>query len=219
MMIVEKDYSLREKKIAKTKIALMNEFIKRLEDTRFNDISIKDVCDSVEVSEATFYNYFPKKVDLVQYFKELITLKTIWEVEKKGSQMAPVEKIDLFFSIQADNMPSPNAFFELVSIFTGEKMKNNRMQLLASDKYYSFPDYDGIDDMESMLFEEFFSVCIKAAVKSGAFDLKIKTTDIVFGLMSIFVGVPLSIDEKDFVNLKAHYKQQLSIFWKGLGIK
>ncbi|MBU0469289.1 MAG: TetR/AcrR family transcriptional regulator [Candidatus Omnitrophica bacterium] len=218
-MTLEKDYSLREKKISKTKIALMNEFVKRLEVTRFNDISIKDVCDSVEVSEATFYNYFPKKSDLVQYFKELLTLKTIWEVEQKGSKMTPIEKIDLFFSVQADNMPNTNAFYELVSIFTGEKMRNIRLQLSASDKYYAFPDCEGIEEMPSMLFEEFLAAAMKQAIKDGIIVTKTKPADIVIGLMTIFVGIPLAIEEKDFVNLKNHYKKQLSVFWKGLGAK
>ncbi|MBU4333685.1 MAG: TetR/AcrR family transcriptional regulator [Candidatus Omnitrophica bacterium] len=218
-MTLEKDYSLREKKISKTKIALMNEFVKRLEVTRFNDISIKDVCDSVEVSEATFYNYFPKKSDLVQYFKELLTLKTIWEVEQKGSKMTPIEKIDLFFSVQADNMPNTNAFYELVSIFTGEKMRNIRLQLSASDKYYAFPDCEGIEEMPSMLFEEFLAAAMKQAIKDGSIVTKTKPADIVIGLMTIFVGIPLAIEEKDFVNLKNHYKKQLSVFWKGLGAK
>ena len=218
-MTLEKEFSLREKKISKTKISLMNEFIRRLETTKFNDISIKDVCDNVEVSEATFYNYFPKKTDLVQYFKELLTLKTIWEVEKKGSKMSPIEKIDLFFSVQADNMPNTNAFYELVSIFTGEKMRNIRLQLSASDKYYAFPDCENIEEMPSMLIEEFLAMTMKQMVKDGSFDIKTKPADIVIGLMAIFVGIPLAIEEKDFVNLKSHYKKQLSVFWKGLGVK
>ncbi|NLE65671.1 MAG: TetR/AcrR family transcriptional regulator, partial [Elusimicrobia bacterium] len=69
MTLPEQGCSLREKKFVKTKVSLMQEFMKRLKSTRFSEISIKEVCETVEVSESTFYNYFPQKVDVVCYFK------------------------------------------------------------------------------------------------------------------------------------------------------
>jgi len=57
----EKEYPLREKKHARTKITIMAAFIKCLEKTRFEDISIRQICKSVEVSEGTFFNYFPRR--------------------------------------------------------------------------------------------------------------------------------------------------------------
>ena len=73
-----KEYSLREKKHARTKIAIMNAFIKRLEKTRFDDISIREICKSVEVSEGTFFNYFSEKIDIINYYSHLLFLKIFW---------------------------------------------------------------------------------------------------------------------------------------------
>jgi len=89
MIPAEQDYSLREKKFVKTKVSLMQAFMSRLKTTRFANISIKEVCESVEVSEGTFYNYFPQKVDVVYYYKSLVSVKIAWEINRKKSELSP----------------------------------------------------------------------------------------------------------------------------------
>ena len=81
-----KEYSLRERKHARTKIAIMNAFIERLEKTRFDDISIRQICKSVEVSEGTFFNYFPEKIDIINYYMNLMFLKVVARARKDVPQ-------------------------------------------------------------------------------------------------------------------------------------
>lgn len=57
--------SLREKKYAKTKLALLDAATERIGEKTFDAISVKELCEQAEVSEATFFNYFPKKQDLL----------------------------------------------------------------------------------------------------------------------------------------------------------
>ena len=66
----ETRYSLRERKYAKTKISLANAFMERLKTKRFSDIAIKEVCENVEVSEGTFYNYFQCILRYREVFRE-----------------------------------------------------------------------------------------------------------------------------------------------------
>ncbi len=61
------EYSLREIKHARTKIALMKAFIEHLRHSSFEDISVKDACKRAEISEGTFFNYFPGKIDYLLY--------------------------------------------------------------------------------------------------------------------------------------------------------
>jgi hypothetical protein len=215
-MMEQKNFSLREKKFAKTKIALMDEFITRLQDQRFNDISIKDVCDRVEVSEATFYNYFPQKVDLIIYFKQLFAIKSIWLVQKKGQQLSSVGQIHLFFSIMADEMPSPNMFYEFIAIFVGERFRMEAQEISPVERFYAFPKCPGIEDIPAMTFEHYLLQIVVQALKDKSIKTKLPAVDILTGLMSILVGVPMTIDAGDFTHLGKHYKKQLSIYFKGI---
>jgi len=92
--MVKKEYSLRERKHAKTKIAIMDAFIKRLEKTRFDDISVRQICKDVDVSEGTFFNYFPEKIDIINYYMHLEFLQVVWKARKDVPEGAYVALID-----------------------------------------------------------------------------------------------------------------------------
>src|SRR5215210_4290457 len=69
--------SLRERKFAKTKLALLRAAVTRLEQKRLSEITVKELCEHVQVSEATFFNYFPRKDDLLHYFTRIWTLEVL----------------------------------------------------------------------------------------------------------------------------------------------
>ncbi|MCD4781763.1 MAG: TetR/AcrR family transcriptional regulator [Candidatus Omnitrophica bacterium] len=213
------NFLLREKKYAKTKIAVMNEFITRLQTQRFHDISIKDVCDQVEVSEATFYNYFPQKVDLIIYFKQLFAIKTIWLVQKKGHQLGAVDQIHLLFSIIAEEMPGSNMFYEFISICVGEHFRHEALEISIAERYYAFSECPGIEDIPAMTFEIYLLQIIVQAVKEKSINTKLKAEEILIGLMAILVGIPMTIEEEDFECLGKHYKKQLAVYLKGVNNK
>jgi len=97
-----KDYSLRQIKHAKTRIAIMDAFIKRLEKTRFDDIAIREICKSVEISEGTFFNYFPQKIDIVNYYVSLMFIEVIWKMRKDAPSNEYINTINTFFAIMAE---------------------------------------------------------------------------------------------------------------------
>jgi len=105
------NYSLREKKYAKTKVALANAFIKQLKNTRFSDISIKEICEKVEVSEGTFYNYFPHKIDIACYFNKFTILKLIWEIKNTKEKQNYVDMIEHAFDVLADVIKLKNGSY------------------------------------------------------------------------------------------------------------
>jgi hypothetical protein len=72
------DFPLRQRKYARTKLALMNAALERLKDKSLEEISVRELCEEAEVSEATFFNYFPSKTDLLVYFVQLWTIEAGW---------------------------------------------------------------------------------------------------------------------------------------------
>lgn len=62
---------LRERKLAQTRLALLEE----LEAKPLADVRARDLCERVGISEATFFNHFASKSELLLYFVLL------WSVE------------------------------------------------------------------------------------------------------------------------------------------
>ena len=217
--MTKKKYSLREKKHAKTKIALAKAFLERLKSTRFSDISIKEVCNVVEVSEGTFYNYFSNKIELARYFERLTLLKVAWEVQKKEQQLKPLEMIEYAFDLMAIEISQPFLFYEMVSLFTTERIKLKEGQALTeAEKYFAFPKCNDIEKVEVVTIENLFSELVNKAQKKGTISKEIKASDILINLMAILIGVPLAIEIEDFDKINRLYRSQLALLWKAVKI-
>jgi len=215
----KKDFTLREKKYAKTKIALANEFMARMKTTRLSEISIKEVCQKVEISEGTFYNYFPHKIDLACYFNKFTLLKLVWEIEK-NKELDSLQKIRYVFDVLADDIPAPFAFYEIISLYTSEQIRPDKTEdLTPAEKVYGLPDCPGVEEINILSLEDFLAQLVSFAQKEKLLSADISVDDIVLSLMSTIIGIPLAIDIKDFKKIKKLYRSQLSLLWKGLGIK
>ncbi len=217
MSLSEKDFSLRERKFAKTKIALATAFIERMKTSKFSDISIKEVCASVEVSEGTFFNYFPQKIDVVFYYKQIVGLTISWKIRQEWDRRSPRELIELTFDLIADEISHPYLFYETISLFTAERKKAGRVGLTPAEKFYVNPESEGLDDIPEELLEETFLNLVRSAVSRGDLRPETRPEEVALTLMAILVGVPLVIQIEDFQHMKKYYRSQLSLLWKAIG--
>ena len=136
----EKEYSLREKKHAKTKIAIMNAFIKRLEKTPFQDISIRKICKSVEVSGGTFFNYFSEKIDIINYYAHLIFLKIIWKTQKEIPPEKYLASIEAVFKNAAAELNNINIVYQIISIMIMQWERPKTIPISSIERYLVFPE-------------------------------------------------------------------------------
>lgn len=215
----EQNFPLRERKHAKTKVALTMAFVERLKSARLDDISIKEVCDSVDVSEATFFNYFPAKIDLIYYFRQLMDLKIIWETQRRAKKGSPLHCIDVMFDVLVQQIKHPYLLYELISIFVGHKVKPKLIDISRSERFFAFPNCKGIEEIPIMLLDDFLYENLVDATKQGELPKGVDLNDVFIFLLTIFRGVPLAVTHEDFNTIGSHFKKQLPFLWKGLGRK
>jgi len=215
------EFTLREKKHAKTKLALMQAFIKRMEDQRFDDISIKEVCEEVMVSEGTFYNYFPSKINVIYYFATLyhlyIQCEAIYRAEKKSF----LSRIDKMFEVMAESYSNPHLVYELISVLVREKTEPSKMDISLAERYYAFPDCKGILEVKtgSVLLREFIRECLEQAQKNQELPEKTDIDEMIISLKTLIAGLPLAVKYVNFKSVPEFYKKQLKVLWKGYGCK
>ena len=202
---------LREKKFAKTKIAIMNAFVERLNTIRFEDISIRDICESVEVSEATFFNYFPKKIDILKYFKQLGTTRIYWHLKLNEDDLTGLEKIYAAFDAIADIIRNSDFFLELVSTFTKEKIYPELIDISDAEKFYAFPDMPQLADKPCMMLDQLFKDLWEETIQQKQISPKMVQENFVIALISLMIGVPLAIRKENFKDLKKYYHEQIDV--------
>jgi len=214
-----KEYSLREKKYARTKIAIMKSFMGRLRHTRFDDISIKEVCRDLEVAEGTFFNYFPEKIDVIRYYLSLNILKIIWEAKREVPAGRYLSLIDVVFNLLSQGWDNDNLTYQIISVLLVRGEEPGRMDISGIEKKLAFPDCPGIEEAPSEIISEWFKECVILAQKNGEVSSKINIDDAVVSLVTIMTGTMLAIRFNHKNSSGYHYMRQLHALWRDLGVK
>jgi AcrR family transcriptional regulator len=217
--MVKQEYSLRETKHARTKIAIMNAFMDRLRHNHFDEISIKEVCRDAEVAEGTFFNYFPEKIDVIGYFLYLTTVKIIWKGKKETSAKEYIPLIDSVFSQMSEECNNNNLTYQILSVLLAQSERPRRITISAFEKKLAFPHCAGIEETPTMALDEWLNECVILAQKNGELSAKINVEDVVVSLMTIITGTLLAIRFSNSNSRGYHYMRQLQALWRGLGVK
>ncbi len=108
--------SLRERKAADTKIGLIEALLARIDERPLSAISVAELCDDVDVSPATFFNYFPTKEALLVYFIQLwsVQMAAVVEAHPKHDPLGAVEA--LFRATAEQHARNPGVMAEIVAL-------------------------------------------------------------------------------------------------------
>jgi AcrR family transcriptional regulator len=213
------EYSLREKKHARTKIAIMNAFMERLKNNRFDEISIKEVCRDAEVAEGTFFNYFPEKIDVIGYFLHLTTVKMIWKARKKAPAGKYLSLIESVFNQLSDEISNNNVIYQIISVLLAQTEKPKKIAISALEKKMAFPGCEGIEETPSVCLDEWFKESVTLALRNAELPPKTNADDVVVSLMTIISGTLLAIRFCNSHSRCYHFMRQLQALWRGLGVR
>ncbi|MDD5681390.1 MAG: TetR/AcrR family transcriptional regulator [Candidatus Omnitrophica bacterium] len=217
--MVAKAYTLRERKYARTKIAIMNSFIQQLSHSRFDNISIKQICKDVDVAEGTFFNYFPEKIDVISYYLSLTTLKMIYEAKKQVPAGKYLSLIDLVFRRLSEGWNNDNLIYQIISVLLSQGGRSKTLDISGIEKKIAFPDRSDIEKVPSVMLHEWFKECLILAQKNGELPSRVNIDDATISLMTIVFGTMLAIRFSNKNKSTYHYMRQLRILWRDLGAK
>jgi len=209
--------TLRERKFARTRLALAEAAAQHMQAASFETISVKALCEKVQVSEATFFNYFPKKDDLIVYLDHLWTLELNWYGQQAAAQHSGLAVIDAMFrytSIQIQK--KPGLMGEIIAHEARARQRSADPEITRAERLLAFPDLDGIDVMADDSLEHLLRAALQQGIDRGELPENTAVTTAMVGLVSIFYGVPLALQHSNPAAVGAMYRQQLAILWEGL---
>ncbi|MFA5250193.1 MAG: hypothetical protein WC371_02140 [Parachlamydiales bacterium] len=206
--------ALRKKKFFKTRLSLANAFVEKLKTKKFDAISIKDICSATEVSEATFFNYFPQKLDIILYLLKIKLFKTFWNIYNFPQDLSATGRIEKTFELFANEITHPYIFFEIIFILGTQNLRMNSVAISKDEFKYIYPECQKAGEIRLKTLRRYFAETIQKGIQKNEFSKNISKPKLVRFLMTILKGVPLSTPLSEFNRIAALYQEHLSILWK-----
>jgi AcrR family transcriptional regulator len=209
--------SLRERKFARTRLALAEAATNHLEAAAFESLSVKALCDRVQISEATFFNYFPRKEDLIVYLDRLWTLELNWYGKQAAEQQQGLAVIDSMFRYTAIQVQKkPGLMGEIIAYEARSRERHAGLEITTAERLMAFSDLPGIVDLPDDSLESLLRDSLQKAINLGELPENTAMATAMVGMVSIFYGVPLAMQHGNAAGIGAMYRQQLAILWGGL---
>lgn len=211
--------SLRERKYAQTKIALVNAAIKLMKEKRLEDIALKELCDAIPISEMTFYHYFPKKTDLLLYVIQLWGLEMAWKHKQWEQEKSGLEMIEAMFEAAAQKIEEhPILFGEAVRMFSQELKEPCFKDLSVAEKLSAFPDLPGIENIQidPVHFPESLKPHLERAVRECELPESADLDLLALTLEALHHGSMMKAYWQGKIPWRTLYKKQLQVIWDGV---
>lgn len=212
-------YTKRERKTAENKQSLLRSLLERIKTKEFGDIKISDLCNDASISQASFYNYFPRKTDLLVYFVQLWSLEVTWKVEYE-LRISGLDAIESVFCDTAKSiLKHPEVMAEITSFQAKWKMTTRMPDLTVADKVLAYPAYVSVGSLPVTGLSSILTSQLKTAVRNGELPHETPIDVVLVMLDSIFFGSPMFLKQLTVDQITAFYREQLAIVWCGIRAK
>lgn len=206
---------LRERKAARLRVGLARACVRGLAEASLEALAVRQLCDEVEVSEATFFNYFPRKTDLLRYWGQLQTLALAWHGQRAAVQRPGLTALEAVFEHAGQQIQAaPQAALALIALQATQRESPRRPEIGAAERWLAFPDLDGIETLPVCGLDGLLQAQLQQAVELGELPANTHLPSLMAGLSAIYFGVPLAM-RGSVAGLPRIYRQQLQLTWAG----
>jgi AcrR family transcriptional regulator len=211
------DVPLRRRKQAQTRLALLRALLARLDGSRTLDaINVRELCNDASISEASFFNYFPAKTDLLVYFIRLWSLDLAWRVRHELAAASAREAIEAILVSTARQMAAHPGVMPEIIAFQARVIAPPAGALDVADRLAAYPDRPGITEVPAVGLDGLLPPLIDRAVRNRELPSSLDRRAAFLALTSLFFGVPLMLQRRDPSGVERAYRQQLALLWAGL---
>ena len=214
------DVSLRERKFAQTKVSLAWAFRECLKEKRLQDISVKEVCDTLPISEVTFYKYFPEKTDVLVYLLQLWHYEAVWRLRRWEREKTNLEVIEAWFKFGEEQLEAyPAATGEILSFIMKEKGRLKFSEISVAELLFAYPDLEGIEKIEVPAGHDdrcFMLPYLYRAIEHGELPEGTDVEMVADMLDAIFIASQLTLREESSQKARNVSHVLLKYLWQGI---
>lgn len=215
MEIGEKMATKRALTTAQKKQALVEVLLYRMQTEPFEEIKISDLCRDAQVSEASFYNYFPQKTDVLVYFVLLWSIEISWKLRYEN-HIAGLLEIEQFFRELAQSITEQATLIAEIIAFQIKWTPSGKWpQLTDADKLVAYPEYEKILTIEAEGLDKILMPSLEEAVARGELPQSTPLQVISSGISALFFGIPMLVKQVPIDRLHDIFLEQLRLLWDG----
>ncbi len=205
----------REIKTAENKQAILNALLTRMDNEAFDQIKISALCKDAAVSQASFYNYFPQKTDILIYYIQLWAVKMHWQITV-NSKLVGLSAIEALFKSTAKICSTqPQLMAEIISFQAKTARIGGACPLTKADKLIAYPNYKAVETVNVENLSALLALNIQQAISNRELPACSDTNSLIVSLCAIFFSVPIIFNQSPLTEIGAAYQQQLSLFKHG----
>ncbi|ASJ55062.1 TetR family transcriptional regulator [Brevibacillus formosus] len=183
--------SLREKKKAKTKFALLDAALELIGDGSFRNVLVEDICERAEVSKVTFFKFFPQKEELLIYYMSIWQAECFVELQNTGKRGWEAVR-HVFAKVARDSEKHPGIMLSLVSFLAEQKMHPCVPLLSEAELFLRFPEHEEREALGAVDLHQIFQRCIQEAARDGQLAPHVNEEEAIILLFSMFYGAYLT---------------------------
>lgn len=210
-------FPLRDRKRAQTRLALVDALIARLDDRRLEDVPVSELADAAGVSQATVFNYFPSKADILTHFIQLWSLQM--GAVLQGHTGTAYDAVETLLLTTADACREhPGVMLETIAhqARMPADLKVEPVELVERALY--LPDCDDVAALPDTGLSPLLAAQIHRAIAQGELPPTTDPLAVLLGVASVFFGVPLILGRRADVPLHDVFRRQLAIVWRGAAL-
>lgn len=217
------DLPLRERKYALTKFAILDAAIEKLHDKPLSEISVSEICSMVPISEVTFYNYFPRKSDLVTYFMQLWSIDLLWHIKKQKIKtgLAVIEEIFEYNAKVVEE--SRNIMAEILIMIAHRRQEIIFKELQRAERVLFAAKIKCTEEIRERNLDEIILPNLQIACDQKDLPKTLDINRVFLSLLSILYGVPMSILYTTYTDVHKKilslYRTQLQSLWQALRLE
>lgn len=209
--------TLRERKYARTKLGLMEAALARLQERPLEEVTVRELCEAAEVSEATFFNYFGKKTDILTYYMQLWSLELAWHLQAGPEAPRGLAAVSALFRRAAERIQArPGVMSEIIAYAARQRTRDQPPAIGPAERRIAFPDLAGIDALEPRGMDVLLAQYVQQAIDTGELPANAHLRSILLALVTIFYGVPLALAHSSPQAIASSYQLQLNQTWAGV---
>jgi len=208
---------LRARKRARTRVALVQALLPQLAERTLDEVPVAELAAAAEVSQATFFNYFPTKADLLAHFIQLWSLRVGAEARRiHAEQASALRAIEgLFRSTAEQTAASPGVMLEIIAFQARLDPAASPEPVELAERLLFLPDEPDVMGLDDMGLGELLPRWIGEAVAGGELPADADVGVLTVAAVSIFFGVPLVVGRSEPSSIAPMYQLQLQLLWAG----
>ncbi len=207
---------LRERKLAQTRLALLDAMLDALASRPLAEIRVKDLCERVEISEATFFNHFAGKAELLLYFVLHWSVEVGCEARVFDEAFSGLEAIERVFALTAERVAKqPRVMGEIVAQQASVGVGATVPTLTVADRLLRWPAVEGVADVPAQGLDSIVPHCLRRAIARGELPPHADVNLLFLAVSSIFLGTPAALGPALRPDIGALWLAQLSLLWAG----